>query len=379
MDDKEKQLRERLSQIREQIEDGEREYTELRLNADKLERDLHLYDREEYYRLKGKEYPTPRTYEETEGELPSIEWLATGFITRSEGDFRTKTREEILNSGTLLEKLRLYYSSADLTNYFEGMNKTLTLFEMERVRDSIRTGKDAALARQCTIEYYTISEYGRTLSYYYKRFQAVFGKLAVLLNRWDEYDRVVDTYNELQEKIWSADFTDCPRPELQREHDLNALTTKLLHLTKLDGAKIKQGDNGTFYLYVDGRGGLYSQIKRAAREVKEALCDFKAYEQAAEEYIESSTLQYTPISILMSTENAECERYQMFLVKNRAYYRSELNQEVVRGNKVVREMVGATPEQAKRAVIPDYYDCKPTAAVYRDCKKGIKQIESENK
>lgn len=372
MDDKDKKLIEKLKELRNGLDDLDIETTKMMLDADKLDRALQLqHDREEYYKLKGKDYTTPRTYAEAEGELPSMEWLATGFAEKKWGDYRTKTKEEILTKGTLLEKLRLFFSSADLSNYFDGMDSTLSLKEMEIVRDSIKTEKDSILTKKCTAEYYTIAEYGRLLSNYYKRYQAIFGKLAVLLCKWDEYESRVATYNEIQESILGADYSAKPRPELQREHDLNALATKVLLLTKLDGAKIKQreGSDLSFYLYVDGRGGLYAQIRRAAKEVRGALSDFKAYAKAAEEYIENSTLQYTPISILMATENAECERYERYLVQNPIYYRSEL---------VYRpEGVTITPEEEKRAVIPFYFEVRPTAKIYKDCKTGIKQIEEE--
>ena len=353
------------------------------------------YEAEERARLRERTFVNSHSSDEAEGELPPLEWLAsglgwfaTGFVTKAEGDATGKTKEEILREGTLLEKLRLYYSSADLNGYFEGMDKTLTPLEVEVIRDSIReNSEDIELVAKCEKEYFTITDYGKELSYYYKRFQSIFGMLAVLLNRWDEYEKTAallsDIFNEnYQDPI--VDYIDADkypyeppvfwaedRERFYSPEKIRAFLEKKARYSYLDGATlyIDKGFCG-FKVNVDGKGGLYAQIKMAAKEAAEALNDFKAYAKAAEEYIDASTLRYTPISILMSIENAESERYTRYLVRNPVYFRSELNQRRAKGETI-------TPEDEKRAVIPDYYDSKPTAKIYRDCRKGIKAIERE--
>lgn len=340
---------------------------------------------EESDKLKGYQ----RTYEEIEGELPSIEWLATGFITKSEGDSRTKTRKEILESGTLLEKIRLYYSSTDLKDYFEGEGKTLSEDEIEEILGSILAEEDGlTLANRCTTEYYTIAEYGRELSYYFKRFQAVFGRLAVLLNRWDEYEKTAELLSDIFNYDVSdpiIDYIDADKypyePVLYCKEDIDkfystdkvrAFLERKAKYSVLDGATLYIDKHKfAFRVKVDGRGGLYSQIKKAAKEVTEALSDFKAYAKVAEEYIGSSTLKYTPIAIMMSLENAEEERYTRYLVENPIYFRSEINYKMEAGEAI-------SPDEEKRAVIPDYYEVKPSMQIYRACKKGIARIEKEN-
>lgn len=340
---------------------------------------------EERDKLKGNQ----RTYEEIEGELPSIEWLATGFITKSEGDFRTKTRKEILESGTLLEKIRLFYSSTDLKDYFGGENQTLSEVEERKIIESVLAEEGGyELARQCTTEYHTITEYGRELGYYYKRFQSVFGLLAVLLNRWDEYEKTAELLSDIFNYDVSdpiIDYIDADKypyePVIIYKDDIDkfystdkvrAFLERKAKYSVLDGATLYIDKHDlAFRVKVDGRGGLYSQIKKAAKEVRAALSDFKAYAKVAEEYIDTSTLKYTPIAIMMSLENAEEERYTRYLVKNPIYFRSAINYKKEAGETI-------SPEEERRAVIPDYYEVKPSMQIYRDCKKGIKQMADRN-
>ena len=74
-----------------------------------------------------------------------------------------------------------------------------------------------------------------------------------------------------------------------------------------------------------------------------------------------------PISIQQSIENAEEERYTRYLVKNLRYFRSELNQKIARGENV-------TPQDKQKAVIPDFYEVKPSKNVLADCKAAIKDM-----
>ena len=67
-----------------------------------------------------------------------------------------------------------------------------------------------------------------------------------------------------------------------------------------------------------------------------------------------------------SIENAEEERYTRYLVKNLRYFRSDLNQRKAKGETV-------TPEDEKRAIIPDFYEVKPSKNVLRDCRAAIKK------
>jgi hypothetical protein len=319
---------------------------------------------------KERIFANPQTGDEAEEDLPSMEYLANGYLTLSDGEYMTK--EEILKSGTLLQKIRLYLSSIDLSGYFEAKEQ-LTEDEIEIIRSSIRSNKDRQLAQLCVDEYNTIFDFGTRLSFFFKRFQTSYAVLAVLLNKWESYEYTAkqltllyslmrNSFIDVCEDVETGDiFSEEIYPEETRKNFIQ----DLLYSNVLDGATLQFNEKTeNFHIDVEEKGGLYSQIQEAAKDATKDLSDFKAYVIVAEEYIYKSTLKYMPIPIQMSIENAEEERYTRYLVKNLRYFRSELNQRKERGETV-------TPGEEKRAVIPDFYEVKPSKNVLADCKVAI--------
>jgi hypothetical protein len=309
---------------------------------------------------KNRTFANPQNADEAEGKLPTIEELANAdFIQRSNIEKR-KTKEEILKDGTLLEKLRLYFSDGDLGGYFGTDGKRLTIEEVKKIAASIRT-EDKKVVDVCFKEFHALREYGKQLSYFFKRFQTSFAMLAVLLNKWDSYDQRAAEYTQEYNSL---------------EGERNALIRHVLirHVETLnsrgsfDGATLYFDEATTsFKVKVDGEGGLYERIKQEETDAIEAMADFKAFVRAVEKYLEKSVLRYLPISIQMSIENAEEERYTRYLVNNLSFFRSELNSRKERGETI-------TPEEEKRAVIPDFYEVKPTREVYKSCIILLKQL-----
>lgn len=359
------------------------ELSKIRQDAAQMEEAIQANEE----RAKGRTFANPQNADEAEGRLPTMEQLTSKVLIKTKDGWRRGTKEEILREGTLLEKLRLYYSSRDLDLYFDTDGK-FSKDDIAYIRDSIRSEKDVELVKLCSKEFNTLIEFGRRLSYQFKRFQASFAMLAVLLNRWDGYEqtakKITFLFNfKLSDQL--ADYVDADKypyePIVIYKDDIDKFysTDKVEAFLKgygstfyFDGATLKvDKDRCAFVVDVDGKGNLYSQITKEAKETARELCDFKAYAQAAEEYVAASTLRYTPVSIQMSIENAEEERYTRYLVKNLSFFRSELNERRERGETI-------TPEEEKRAVIPDYDESKPTAKIYRECKRGFKLIESGN-
>lgn len=323
---------------------------------------------------KERIFANPQTGGEAYPDLPSMEHLANGYnVIQPDGKILSK--EDILKSGTLLQKIRLYISSIDLSGYFEAKEE-LTEEELKQIRASIRTKEDKELVNLCVKEYNTIFEFGTRLSFFFKRFQTSYAVLAVLLNKWESYEYTAKQLTLLYETmrtsfltIWEEDDTGKPTNtetiELYPDTTINNFIEDLIRTNVLDGATLLFNDNtGKFYISVEEKGGLYSQIQEAAKDATKDLSDFKSYVIVAEEYIYKSTLKYMPIPIQMSIENAEEERYTRYLVKNLRYFRSELNQRKERGETV-------TPGEEKRAVIPDFYEVKPSKNVLADCKVAI--------
>ncbi len=333
---------------------------------------------------KKRSFANPKTADEAEVAVPTIEKLANGDMLLASENGMLKTREEILEDGTLIEKIRLYFSSGDLGGYF-GTKGKLTKEEVAKIAASIRTQEDKDILSKCYKEYNALKEYGRQLSFFFKRFQVSFSILAMLLNKWDSYERTAEqltylfNFNPNEENL--SDIIDADKypyePALVHKDDIERffspekikafLENRAKSLT-FDGAELK-ADKEKFALVVDvfGDGDLYSQVKEAATETTKDLSEFKAYAVVAEEYIAASTLHFMPTSIQMSIENAEEERYARYLVKNLSFFRSELNYKKSEG-------ITITPEDEAKAVIPDYYEVEPSMQVYKDAKKWLNKL-----
>lgn len=381
----EKQQNNTTMSSKERKEKLEAQLSEVRQKAVEVEAALkHEQERKEFAQMVAQErarqdakkrtFANPQTADEAEGDLPTLEQLANGGILLRSNSGKWKTREEILEDGTLLEKLRLYFSSGDMDGYF-GTEGKLTKQEIAKIAASIRTKEDKEVVEICYKEYHALREYGKQLQYFFKRFQVSYSMLAVLLNKWDSYEQraaeYTQEYNSLGTRTIEINVTETKATQIPNEILQGALTKyveKLNSRGSFDGATLYFDEATTsFKVKVDGKGGLYSQIKQEEKAAIEALADFKAFVLAVEKYLEASVLHFMPISIQMSVENAEEERYTRYLVKNLSYFRSELNSRKEQGETI-------TPEEEKRAVIPDYYEVEPTKEVYKSCIVLLKQL-----
>lgn len=325
---------------------------------------------------KERIFANPQRGEDTEPELPSLEQLANGHITPSDGERKIMTKEEIIENGTLLQKLRLFISNIDLSGYFETKDELLTKEEREKLTSSVITDEDRKLSTHCVKEYKAISNFGKLLNFFFKRFQTSYAILAVLLNKWDSYEYTAKQLTLLYSLMKHSSIEICEDGEngellggeIYPEETRQSFIQDLLYSNVLDGATLKfDKKTENFYIDIEEKGGLYSQILEEAKSTTIDLSDFKAYTIVAEDFINRSTLKYMPTSIQLSIENAEQEMYARYLVKNLRYFRSELNQRKERGETI-------TPEDEKRAVIPDFYEVKPSKNVLADCKAYIKKM-----
>ena len=333
---------------------------------------LEFYDRI----LGERTFITPKNTDETETSLPSLENLANGYnaMRMFGGEYKKKTKEEILRDGTTLQKMRLLIANIDLNGYFDAKEQ-LTEAEKARIKTSVRSEKDVELFRTCVRDYDTLFNFSKMLSVFFKRFQASYAVLAVLLNKLDGYEYTAKqlslTYDiirtnpfiDIEEEGEIADLRERLYPFGFKETFVNDLITSNV----LDGAKLRfNRKEESFYIYPYGKeDSLYTQIKEAAKATTDALSDFKAYAMVAETYIDFSTLYYMPIPIYLCLENVKTERYERYLVKNLRYFRSELNQRKTRGENI-------TPDEERLALIPDFYEVKPTKKVLKDCMSSIK-------
>ena len=395
-EERKKKLEEQLSKTRQR---GAELEAALQMQKERKEFAKMVAEERARQDAKKRTFANAQNAEEAEGTLPTLEELANGKQLPSKEQLDTeevvtgtprgwKTKSEILEDGTLIEKIRLYFSSLDLSGYF-GDNGALTKEEVAKVAASIRTKEDKKLLEKCYREYSALRKYGEQLRFYFKRFQTSFAMLAVSLNKWDGYERTAKqlsylfNFNPDGEQL--SDIIDANKnhheptihkDDVERFYSPEKVEAFLYDVSKkvtFEGATLKvDKEKLSFVVDVFGRGGLYSQIKQDAQAAKDDLRDFKAFTDVVEEFIKNSTLSYMPISIQMSIENAEEERYARYLVKNLSFFRSELNVRRENGEAI-------TPEDEKRAVIPDFYEVTPTKEVYKSCKKYIKDLMADGK
>ena len=327
---------------------------------------------DEREKLKGKKraFVKSKNADEADGVLPTLEDMANGYKPASSDKetYRIRTKEEILESGTLVDKVRLLLSSDDLSRYYGMRSVKLSSQEKQKITASIKSKEDKDTIRQCFKEYATLIEFGKLMHLSFKNFQTSYGILAVSLNKWISYERTAEELTKLCKFMETRD----PVSKMVEESDSNGerikgAIFKVMPLEK--GNKIVFNEEKQRYeADIFGSGGLYSRIKQEAKEVEENLADFKAHALVAEEYINKSTLQFMPTSIEMSLDNAIEERYTRYLVEDLSFFRSELNERKEKGETV-------TPDDERRAVIPDYYEIKPMELIYWNCKRGITLIE----
>lgn len=300
------------------------------------------------------------TGEEAEGKTQSAEERVLKFTG--------KTKEEILKSGTLKEKITLFFCYDDAKNYFDNESE-LTREEESSIGMAFNTDEDYRLGRKCRKEYDALCRFGEQLRFYFKRFQTCYSALAKLLNKWDSYDNMAQLFNDQLKMIQSiptADSTDKGglvfRTEAHKEAVINRLMQQFFN-SKLEGATIDYDTSkDRIFANVYANGGLYDMILIEANETAEAMSDFKGLAVAAHEFIEKSELHYTPISIEGAIENALTEQYTRYLVKNLRYFRSEL-----------RKKKSHTSEDRKRALIPDFLEVKPTREFLKQGREALKQ------
>lgn len=320
--------------------------------------------------------PEPRIFakpvnsEDAEGEVPSAEVRAEGF--------NFKSQDEILKRGSLKEKIRLYICYLDADNYF-GNESSLTAKELQAIANSIQTAEQHEEVRTYYREYETLNKFGENLRFYFKRFQASFAVLAKLLYQLDKYEEMIKYSNTILDiffNIPSLEKVGKPpkgfpyyTTEEERLKACDAVTEKLIRGEKWDGVLAHFSREANRFELLHPKNGLLSRIRKESKIVTEHLSDFKAFAVVADDYCKKSKLKYLPISIQMCIENAEEERYIRYLVENLRYFRSELNYRANKGEKV-------SPQEYKLAVIPDYYEVKPSKDVLADCKAGINNIES---
>ena len=310
--------------------------------------------------VEGRKIVTASTAEEADGDAPPAEVRAF--------QFNGKTKEEVLASGTIQEKMRLYVCYSDASNYFDNNSGELSKDEKVQIAKELLTDEGKEKAAKYMDEYRALLYIGEQARYYFKLYQVAFSFLAKLLNRLDRLEQMAGWYTKEVRAIASIPTAKELKEGEQRPH-FNTEADRKMAIEKSVTDHRKLWDEPAFlgyhpstmdfFIAFDKRSSIYTQIAQAAKATAEALSDFKGLAVAAEQFVAKSELKYMPISLETPIQNAKEELYTRFLVGNPKYFRSGLK-------------ATQTPEDRRRAVIPDYYEVKPSRETYENAKEALR-------
>ena len=308
----------------------------------------------EAYKKRKRVFVSPPAADEAEEDLPSFKEVLSWYTT--------KTKEEVIESGTLKERLLLSFVGADFETYFNTEN-SLADGEADKLVSCIWESSEwgqrrGEKVRKCVKEFRVIVSYSDHLRSFYLRSQACFAILASLINR-------LDTYEKTAEKLTSL---------FQTTEGQDANTLLELWGKDFEGARLLFDEEGqSFYVDANEPNGakyaLNKEIEDAADDAASTLSDFKAYTKAGNEFVKGTFLKYQPISMRMAVKNVEEERYPRYMVKDLSRFRSEINKRRADGETI-------TPEEVRRAVIPDFYESLTPEDMYQSCKALIDRLMS---
>ena len=98
-----------------------------------------------------------------------------------------KTEREILETGTLRQKVRLYYTLMDFGGYFNAPKGEVTLTDvMNNIHADVKPFGEwepqaKKFIKKSSEEFEALKKYGSQMSFYFRSFQASFAILAIIL------------------------------------------------------------------------------------------------------------------------------------------------------------------------------------------------------
>lgn len=322
----------------------------------------------------GRFFFVPDNSEDTEPDLPPLELLAQGYnLIKPRRGYRYKTKEEILEDGTIYEKMRLLVADMDLGEYLDEKEDRLTEGEIDKLYSVLLSREKETLSRNLYKEFAILKEHGDKQQHFHRRFQTSFAILAVLLNRLEEYTHTQAQLNLFYDLLGTeTSITEAGEKEAAKwvstipEETRREIIDTLINSNILHGAKLTFNEyKSRVLLDVSGRRGLTAQIQEAAASVNQTISHFKAFAVAAEEFIQQSKLYYIPTSVLLSIETMKEERFTRYLVKDLRYFRSDLNERIRNGDTI-------TKEREESAIIPDLCESPFSTVMYKGCKDFFK-------
>lgn len=261
----------------------------------------------------------------------------------------------------------------DVKSYY-GRNNGYTDKDIKKIQRAITKKPSGELLLNKALEQWEIlKEYGVFVRYYFKTYQTAVAQLAVSLNIWEAGEAAAKIENEEWKlcegigKVVGANVVN-----LDRLGVLESVAKTFNKQRAVKGTKLKVDKaKSELVLDISFKGGLYEKIKKEAENAQECMEDFIAFYKAIEDVRKYLYVDYLPISITISAQNIKEDFYTRYLVEEKAFFRSYLNERKDRGETI-------TAADKRRALIPDYFEARPTKELYemnrRTLTKQLKEI-----
>lgn len=275
---------------------------------------------------------------------------------------KRKSIEEIIESGTPEERAALIISDHDLKRTY-GIKGVLSEADKKRLQANLnkRPQEERNVFLFYAKEYDRLNRFYPRLHNYIKAYQAEVGLLATLIAKWEAYDREAEICNKLYRSFIDKQPFKAPdgrtiSPTEAEEFALCYRNNLLeVHSDWKEATLLFDEATNTFRADIDGECKLYEKIKKQAEDTRKSLSQLKTAIKVAEDYIFDEVAYFVePAQMENSIEMVETECYARSYGGPLRYFRSELNARKDKGETI-------TPEDEKRAVIPDFYEVELNA------------------
>ena len=279
-----------------------------------------------------------------------------------------ETYERIISKGKPLERAILYVHNFDLKNYLgRGI---LTEEQRKRLRETFKTEKQEAVLREVGNIYDGLFEYSRFyLLTTRKMWESIAWELVTLCQKWEEADLLAETltkiyYTQILPFVTKMECYTGESP--YSEEAFKKYFSEVWNIDRKQGITPRVEQSGTdeegrplfkIVADVDGKKGLYSRIIKKREEAETILNILRGAVEPFSNYLLTqiplktggTLFPYTTILPNMAESILDYPDSIPAMTEPRMekYFAFQLRQRREKGETI-------TPEEEKRAVIPDY-------------------------
>lgn len=269
--------------------------------------------------------------------------------------------KRIIKEGTPEERAAYFVRAFDLFRQGEKGKESLTKKQMEALGSSIKSKEEQEKYAFYTNLYFILRKYQGNLYRFVQLYKIGIGGLAKVIAQWEGYNKLAEALTTI--------FVDG-----RTEEEIQAELKKLASTINEKGVQYKYDpEKKAVVADIFSDGGFFEKIKEEQDTAKEFLSMCKACIVVIENFLSNYDCAFflTPSSMEMSIENVKMELYSRSLI-GKKYHMSELN------HKRIDKGEPVTPEEELFAVVPDYYEVKPSEEFLEFCKNGLEAIRNQS-